>query len=159
MLVKWIMDKLLDDADRRILRELQRDSARTVTEIADSVGLSHAPCWRRIQRLRAAGYILRETAIVDRTKLGWDLEFFIYLKFSLHGRANVADFRRTIIQHERVIGAYIILGNYDLMLHVVARSMQDYQDFYLEHLSGQPDVGDINSMTVMSVLKEAQVPV
>lgn len=153
------MGRIIDQADRRILRELQRDSSRTVTEIADAVGLSHAPCWRRIQRLRADGYILREAAVVDRSKLGWELEFFIYVKFSLHGRANVPDFRRAIIQHERVIGAYIILGNYDLMLHVVARNMQDYQDFYLEHLSGQPDLGDINSMTVMSVLKEAQVPV
>ena len=153
------MDKILDDADRRILRELQRDSSRPVTEVADAVGLSHAPCWRRIQRLRAAGYILREAAIVDRFKLGWELEFFVYLKFSLHGRVNVPEFRRRIIEHERVIGAYIVLGNHDLMLHVVARNMQDYQDFYLEHLSGQPDLGDINSMTVMATLKEAQVPV
>lgn len=153
------MDKILDDADRRILRELQRDSSRPVTEVADAVGLSHAPCWRRIQRLRAAGYILREAAIVDRSKLGWELEFFVYLKFSLQGRANVPEFRRRIIEHERVIGAYIVLGNHDLMLHVVARNMQDYQDFYLEHLSGRPDLGDINSMTVMATLKEAQVPV
>lgn len=152
------LDKILDDADRRILRELQRDSSRPVTEVADAVGLSHAPCWRRIQRLRAAGYILREAAIVDRFKLGWELEFFVYLKFSMQGRANVPEFRRRIIEHDRVIGAYIVLGNHDLMLHVVARNMQDYQDFYLEHLSGQPDLGDINSMTVMATLKEAQVP-
>jgi Lrp/AsnC family transcriptional regulator, cysteine-sensing transcriptional activator len=154
-----LLDKIIDDADRRILRELQLDSSRTVTEIADAVGLSHAPCWRRIQRLRAAGYILRESAIVDRSKLGWELEFFIYLKFSTQARGNVPEFRRKIIQHERVIGAYIVLGNFDLMLHVVARTMRDYQAFYLEHLSGQSDLGDINTMTVMSTLKEAQVPV
>jgi len=152
------MQKMIDGADRRILRELQRDSSRTVTQIAEAVGLSHAPCWRRIQRLRAEGIILREAAIVDRSKLGWDLEFFIYLKFSLQGRVNVPEFRRKIIQHERVIGAYIILGNYDLMLHVIAQGMKDYQDFYLEHLTGQPDLGEINSMTVMATLKEGQIP-
>jgi Lrp/AsnC family transcriptional regulator len=153
------MDKVLDDADRRILRELQRDSARPVTEIADSVGLSHAPCWRRIQRLRSAGYILRESAVVDRSKLGWDVEFLIYVKFSTQSRANVKEFRRSIIEHERVIGAYIILGNYDLMLHVVARNMRDYEQFYLEHLSGQPVLSDINTMTVMTTLKERGVPI
>jgi DNA-binding Lrp family transcriptional regulator len=58
-----------------------------------------------------------------------------------------------------VIGAYIVLGNYDLMLHVVARDMRDYQEFYLEHLSGSPDLGDINSMTVMATLKEGHIPV
>src|SRR5512138_3038503 len=123
MLVEHALDKIIDDADKRILRELQRDSSRTVTEIADAVGLSHAPCWRRIQRLRADGYILRESAIVDRSKLGWDIEFFVYLKFSAQGRGNVFDFRRRMIAHDRVIGAYIVLGNYDLMLHIVARGM------------------------------------
>lgn len=153
------MEKILDDADRRILRELQRDSSRTVTQIAEAVGLSHAPCWRRIQRLRSEGIILREAAVIDRSKLGLDLEFFVYLKFSMQGRENVPEFRRNIIQHELVIGAYIILGNFDLMLHVVAKNMQEYQAFYLDYLSGQPDIGDINSMAVMATLKEAQVPV
>ena len=153
------MQKIVDDADRRILRELQQDSSRTVTQIAETVGLSHAPCWRRIQRLRADGIILREAAIIDRSKLGWELEFFVYLKFSMQGRANVPEFRRKIIEHDRVIGAHIILGNFDLMLHVVARNMQDYQDFYLEHLSGQPDLGDINSMSVMATIKEGQIPI
>ena len=143
------MEKLLDNPDRRILRELQRDSSRTVTEIADAVGLSHAPCWRRIQRLRGDGYILRECAIVDRLKLGWDMEFFVYLKFSAHDRGNVSDFRRKMTAHDRVIGAYIVLGNYDLMLHIVAQGMRDYEQFYLENLSGRAELADINSMTLV----------
>lgn len=154
-----LISKSLDEIDRRILRELQRDSSRTVTHIAEVVGLSHAPCWRRIQRLRAEGFIEREAAIVDRSKLGWEVEFFVYLKFSAHDRESIADFRRTIVQQDRVIGAYIVLGNFDLMLHVVARNMRDYQEFYLAHLSGLAFVGDINSMTVMATLKEAQVPI
>ncbi len=153
------MEKILDDADRRILRELQKDSSRTVTQIAEAVGLSHAPCWRRIQRLRSEGFVTRECAVLDRSKLGWDLEFFVYLKFSMQGRGNVRDFRRKIVEHDRVIGAFIILGNFDLMLHVVARDIRDYQEFYLEHLSGSPDLGDINSMTVMATLKEGHIPV
>lgn len=153
------MDRMLDEADRRILRELQRDSSRPVTEIAEAVGLSHAPCWRRIQRLRSEGIIKRETVIVDRAALGWEIEFFVYLKFSPHGRGNVKEFRRRIIEHDRIIGAYIILGNFDLMLHVIARDMRDYQEFYLEHLSGQPEIGEINSMTVMATLKDGLIPV
>lgn len=153
------MQKLIDAVDRRILRELQRDSSRTVTEIAEAVGLSHAPCWRRIQRLRSEGIIQRETAVVDRAKLGWDLEFFVYLSFSRHGRANVKEFRRRILDHERVISAYIVLGNFDLMLHVVAQNMADFQEFYLEHLSGQPDLGDINTVSVMATIKDGYIPV
>jgi Lrp/AsnC family transcriptional regulator len=150
---------MLDEADRRILRELQRDSSRPVTEIAEAVGLSHAPCWRRIQRLRSEGFIRREAAIVDRSRLGWDLEFFVYLRFNRHGPAGVKEFRRRIIEHERVINAYIVLGNFDLMLHILAQNMSDYQQFYLEHLSGQPDLGDINTISVMATLKDGLIPV
>jgi Lrp/AsnC family transcriptional regulator len=153
------MQQIIDEADRRILRELQQDSSRTVTQIAEAVGLSHAPCWRRIQRLRSEGIIQRETAILDRSALGWDVEFFIYLKFSAQGRATVKEFRNKIVLHDRVIGAYIILGNYDLMLHLVAKNMRDYQEFYLQHLSGSTDLADINTMAVMATLKETQVPV
>jgi Lrp/AsnC family transcriptional regulator len=154
------MKKNLDDIDRRILRELQRDSSRTVAQIAERVGLSHAPCWRRIQRLRSEGVIRREAVVIDRAMLGWELEFFVYLSFSRQRSGiDVKEFRRKIIEHDRVIGAYIVLGNFDLMLHIVAQTMQDYQDFYLEHLSGQPDLGDINTITVMATLKEGQIPV
>lgn len=153
------MMKILDDADRRILRELQRDCSRTVTQIAEAVGLSHAPCWRRIQRLRADGFITREVATVDRSKLGWDLEFMVFLKMSPDGRATVKEFRAAIIKHERVIGAYVILGGYDLMLHIVARNMSDYERFYLEHLSGSGKLSEINSMTILSRMKETDVPV
>jgi len=155
------MKKRFDDIDRRILRELQRDSSRTVAQIAERVGLSHAPCWRRIQRLKSEGIILREAAVIDRAMLGWELEFFVYLSFRRQRDGlNVKEFRRKIIaEHERVIAAYIVLGNFDLMLHIVAQTMQDYQEFYLEHLSGQPDLGDINSIVVMATLKEGQIPV
>lgn len=153
------MDKLLDDADCRILRELQRDSSRPVAQIADVVGLSHAPCWRRIQRLRSEGYILRESAVLDRQKLGWELELFVFVKASPHGRANVEEFRRTVMQHDRVLGYYIILGNTDAMLHIVAKNMRDYSEFYLEHLATLPHISEISSLTVMAQLKDADVPV
>ena len=153
------MNKIIDDADRRILRELQQDSSRSVTEIADAVGLSHAPCWRRIQRLRSSGYIVREAAVLDWQKLGWELELFVLVKASPHGRANVEEFRRTVMQHDRVLGYYIILGNTDAMLHIVARNMRDYNEFYLEHLATLPHISEISSMTVMAQLKNADIPV
>ena len=153
------MEKILDEADRRILRELQRDSSRTITELADAVGLSHAPCWRRVQRLRADGYIVRETATLDRSKLGYDVEFFIFVKFGPRKRAHIPEFRRWLVEREEVIAAYIILGNYDLMLHVIARNMRDFERFYLENLSGREETADIASMTVMSNLKNEFIPV
>lgn len=153
------MEKIIDKADRRILRELQRDSSRSVTQLAEAVGLSHAPCWRRIQRLRTDGFITRETAVLDRSKLGWEVELFVFIKISPNGRANIEEFRRSIMQHDRVIGYYIVLGIFDAMFHVVARNLADYSQFYLEHLAASPYISEINSMTVLSQLKDADIPI
>jgi Lrp/AsnC family transcriptional regulator len=153
------MKKYFDESDRRILRELQRDCSRSVAEIAEAIGLSHAPCWRRIQRLRADGLIARETAVLDREKLGWEAELLIFIRVSADGRANIEEFRRSMMQHDRVIGYYILLGNVDAMLHVVARNMRDYNRFYLDHLATSPYISEINSLTVLSRLKDTDIPV
>ena len=86
----------------------------------------------------------------------------IHRKFGREAQHRMAMLRNAVsslIEHERIIGAYIVLGNFDLMLHVVARSIGDYQEFYLANLSGLPFLGDINSMTVMATLKEARIPI
>ena len=153
------MEKILDTADRRILRELQRDSSRSVAQIAEAIGLCHAPCWRRIQRLRSDGFITREAAVLDRAKLDWEVELFVFIKISPNGRANIEEFRRSIMQHDRVIGYYIVLGIFDAMFHVVAKNLNDYNEFYLEHLAASPYINEINSMAVLSQLKDADIPV
>jgi Lrp/AsnC family transcriptional regulator len=154
------MSQILDDFDRKILRELQKDSSRPVTQIAVAVGLSQAPCWRRLQRLRSEGFIEREVAVLDRDKLGWEIEMFIFVRLNAHGRATITEFTESVLGHEQVIGAYIVLGNVDLMLHVVARNIRDYERFFLEHLSQASGVHEVNTMTVMSQLKsEIQIPV
>jgi Lrp/AsnC family transcriptional regulator len=153
------MDTNLDEADRRILRELQRDSSRPVTQLAESVGLSHAPCWRRVQRLRTEGYIRRETAELDPLRCGFGIELFVFVRLNELGRASIEDFRKEITSHPQVIGAYVLLGSIDAMLHIVARDMRDYERFYMEHLSRSPALAEINSMTVLSHLKKGDLPV
>jgi len=153
------MTQILDESDRRILRELQRDCSQPVTRLAETVGLSHAPCWRRLQRLRAEGYISREVAVLDRERLGWETELFVFVKISAEGRANIETFRHSMMQHDQVVGYYILLGNVDAMLHIVARNLRDYNRFYLEHLSTSPYISEINSMTVLSRLKDSAIPV
>jgi Lrp/AsnC family transcriptional regulator len=153
------MDTKLDEADRRILREVQRDSSRPVTQLAEAVGLSHAPCWRRLQRLRSEGYIQRETAELDPLRCGFGVELFVFVRLSEHGRAKLVEFREEITEHPLVIGAYVLLGSIDAMLHVVARDMREYERFYMEHLARSPALAEINSMTVLSHLKKTDLPV
>ena len=153
------MDVSLDDADRRILRELQRDSSRPVTELSQAVGLSHAPCWRRLQRLRSEGIIQREAAVLDPVKCGFGVELLVFVRMSAHGRGRLNEFREEISAHPEVVAAYILLGNIDAMLHVVVRDMREYERFYMEHLAQSESVAEINSMTVLSHVKNGELPI
>ena len=132
---------------------MQRDSSRPVTQLAEAVGLSHAPCWRRLQRLREDGYIQREVAIVDRARLGWEMELFVHVRLNAHGRATVAEFTEAMKRHDQVIGCFVLLGNVDILLHIVMRDMADYERFFFEHLSKAPGVQEANSMPLMTEVK------
>ena len=112
-----------------------------------------------MQRLRADGYVQREAAILDRSKLGWDLEVFVFVKVSAEGRANLQEVRRWITAHEQVVGIYVLMGNVDMMLHVFARNIRDYRQFFNDHLATSPYLSEINSMTVMGTLKESDLPI
>ncbi|HEY8591297.1 MAG TPA: Lrp/AsnC family transcriptional regulator [Sphingomicrobium sp.] len=149
------MEQSLDEFDCKILGELQKDASRPVTQLAEAVGLSHAPAWRRIQRLRSEGYIDREVAILDREKLGWDLELFVLVKLNATARADINLFVSEIVKHDQVIGCFLVLGNVDLVLHVIARNIRDYERFFLEHLSQATGVHEANTITLLSRLKDS----
>ena len=154
------MEQSLDEFDCKILSELQKDASRPVTQLAEAVGLSHAPAWRRIQRLRKEGYITREVALLDREKLGWDLELFVLVKLNATARAAINDFASEILKHDQVIGCFLVLGNIDLVLHVIARNIRDYERFFLEHLSQATGVHEANTITLLSRLKDStSIPV
>lgn len=143
----------LDQFDRRILAVVQEDATRSTQQIADSVGLSQAPCWRRLQKLRELGYIRKEVALLDRQKLGWDLQVLVQVQLSTHGRANVADFTGMMAQHPQVLDCVILMGSVDVILRVVARDVRDYERFFLDYLSQAPGVREANSMVVLTEVK------
>lgn len=150
-----VMAHELDSFDRRLLREIQRDSSRPVTQLAEVVGLSQAPCWRRLQRLRELGYIKSEVALLDRKRLGWELELFIHIKLNAHGRTHVTEFTEAMRAHEQVLNCYILLGNVDLMLHMVVRDIADYERFFFDHLSQSPGMQEATTMTVVTEVKRS----
>jgi Lrp/AsnC family transcriptional regulator len=143
----------LDRMDRRILRALQLDSSRSSRDLAESLGLSQAPCWRRIQRLRAEGYIQGQVALLDREKLGLHVQIFALIKLSSHGRANVAEFTRAAREHPEVLECHIMLGTMDCMLRIVTTSMRAYESFFFEKLSTLPGVQEVNSLVSLSTSK------
>ncbi len=144
---------VLDAADRRILRELQRDSSRSTAEIASAVSLSQAACWRRIQRLKAEGYIVREAAMLDRGKLGLRAHIFVQVKLSATGRAHVSEFADAVRAFPEVLECYVLMGQIDFLIRVMTPDIEAYEKFFFEKLSRVPGVQDVNSIVALSEIK------
>lgn len=147
------MQHKLDDIDRRILSLLQRDAAQPVTEIADEVGLSQTPCWRRIQRLKEAGYIRSQVCLLDRQRVGLNAQIFAQVKLSAVGRSHLAEFSDAIRQFPEVLECFVLMGSVDFLLRIVAQDIEAYEHFFFEKLSRVPGVQEINSMVALSEIK------
>ncbi len=150
----------LDDYERRILRELQRDGQQTVAEIAAKVGLSASPCWRRIDRLEREGVIRGRVALVDRRKVGLSAHIFAQVRLNAHGRANLDEFAEAIRGFPEVLDAYVLMGTTDFMLRIVARDIDAYERFFFDKLSRLPGVQEITSTVALSEIKStSELPI
>lgn len=144
----------IDDADRRLLRAVQKDCSRSTAELAAVVGLSQPACWRRLQRLRELGFILRETAVLDREKLGFGAQVYALVKLSTVGRANLAGFAESIRALPEVVECHVLMGAADFLLKVVTKDINAYERFFFERLSAIEGVQDVTSSVALSVIKE-----
>lgn len=143
----------IDSFEIKILRELQRDASQTTAEIAERVGLSVSPCWRRISRLERDGFIRGRVALIDRRKAGLNALIFAQVKLNAHGRANLDEFSAAIQSFPEVLDAYVLMGTTDFMLRVVTKDIDDYERFFFDQLSKLPGVQEINSTVALSEIK------
>jgi Lrp/AsnC family transcriptional regulator len=143
----------LDPYERKILRVLQDDASLSTAAVAERVGLSASPCWRRIDRLEREGFIKRRVAIVERRKIGLNAQIFAQVKLNAHGRANLDEFAVAIRDFPEVLECHVMMGSVDFMLRVVAADIEAYERFFFEKLSRLPGVQEINSTVALSEIK------
>lgn len=143
----------LDEFERKILAILQKDSSRSNADIAAEIGLSEAPCWRRVQRLKKEGYIRAEVSLLDRRKIGLNAQIFAQVKLTAHGRSNLAEFSEAIRSFPEVLDCFVLMGPVDFMLRIVAKDIESYERFFFDKLSQVPGVQEINSMVALSEIK------
>jgi Lrp/AsnC family transcriptional regulator len=143
----------LDAIDLRILEHLQQDASLSTAELADKIGLSQSPCWRRIQRLRDEGYIKRQVAILDRTKLGLDMQIFAQIKVARLDDNDRIAFERAINNTPEIVECYSVFGELDLMIKVVAPDVRWYQEFIFSTLMKLPGVQDVRSVMTLAEMK------
>jgi Lrp/AsnC family transcriptional regulator len=139
----------LDTIDLKILTLLQQDASVSTSELAERVGVSQSPCWRRIQRLREEGYITATVAIVDRQKLGYMMQIFAQVKMSrLTDEARV-ELVRQIQGIPEILECYTVFGEMDVMMKVVAPDVVWYQDFVFSVIMKLPGVQDVRSIVTL----------
>jgi Lrp/AsnC family transcriptional regulator len=144
---------MLDAAEKRILTVLQEDATLSLAEIAERVGMSATPCWRRIQRLRQAGIIKAQVALLDRRAIGLNAQIFAQVRLSAQGRERLEEFSREIQNFPEVLECYVMMGSIDFMLRIVAADIDAYERFFFEKLSRVPGIQEISSMVALSEIK------
>ncbi|MAF28293.1 MAG: AsnC family transcriptional regulator [Croceicoccus sp.] len=143
----------LDRYEKQILALLQEDASLSTSAVAEKVGLSSSPCWRRIDRLEREGFIKRRVAIADRKKLGLNAHIFAQVKLNAHGRANLDEFSKAIQGFPQVLECYVMMGSVDFLLRIVAPDIEAYERFFFDCLSQLPGVQEVNSTVALSEIK------
>lgn len=143
----------LDSIDFRILELVQEDAALSVAEIADKIGLSSSPCWRRIKRLEEVGIIERRVTLLDRQALGLDFEVMASVKLSLPNRENLEKFEAAVAGWPEVVDCATVTGAVDYMIRIITSDMHAYDSFLRDRLLGIGLVSDVQSRIVINVSK------
>ncbi len=154
------MSELIDELDGRILDLIQEDASLSVADLAERVGLSPSPCWRRIKRLEDLGVIRRRVTVLDPDKLGLGFEVYAAVKLSLPSRANLEAFEARLDDWPEVVSCATVTGHEDYMLRVMTRDMHAYDDFLRDKLLASDLVSGVESRIIMrSVKMTTAVPI
>jgi Lrp/AsnC family transcriptional regulator len=149
----------LDAVDAKILDLIQHDASLSVAEIAERVGLSSSPCWRRIKRLEDVGVIQRRVTLLDREQLGLDFEVYATVKLSLPTKENLDRFEALVKGWPEVVQCATITGGEDYVLRVVTRDMHGFDNFLRDKILSSGLVsGCVSRIVVRGVKDSTAVP-
>lgn len=147
---------VLDAKDFEILKILQQNARATIKEISEGVHLSTTPVHDRIRRMEEAGVIQQYVTLLNASKVGKGLMVICYVSLRQHSRNAGEKFIKGILHLPQVLECLTISGQFDFMLKVVAANMEEYYDFHVNKLSALENVGNVQSVFVMGVVKMTQ---
>lgn len=145
----------LDELDRDILALLQRDASLPIQQIANQVGLSVNPCWRRIRRMEAEGVIRGRVALVDPEKVGLGLTIFVRIKTREHSADWAAQLAAVVASMDEISECHRIGGDVDYLLKVTVADIAGYDRVYKELIARVPSLADVSALFSMERLKSS----
>ena len=149
-----------DRTTRQILEALQADGRQSIQQLAELVGLSATPVWRRIKELEASGVIRRHVALADREKLGLNVCVMANVSLVRHSEGAVEQFERLVLASREIIECQAITGEADYVIKVVVADMKAYDQFLQSQIFKMPGVASVRSNVVLREVKyETALPV
>ncbi|WP_035281904.1 Lrp/AsnC family transcriptional regulator [Brevibacterium album] len=142
-----------DTLDHAIIGQLQVDGRMSNLDLARSVGLTPAPCLRRVRRLEADGVIAGYRAVIDHEKLGRRLEVTAAVEVRSTDTQTIEEFERAVVAFDEVVEARKVFGNPDYFLRIVVRDVEEYEQFQMQKLTALPAVFRVDSHQTMKLLK------
>jgi len=143
---------ILDPVDLRLLAILQEDATVSIADLAERVGLSSTPCWKRIRRLEQEGVIERRVAILNRERLGLGVTVIVAIRTSRHSDEWLQAFADGVVKIPEVVEFYRMSGEIDYLLKVVAKDIADYDRIYRK-LTKVTELHDVSSSFAMQEIK------
>ena len=151
-------NKKLDRVDRAILRLLTNDASLSLAEVAEKVGLTPTPCWKRIRRMEQDGIILRRVAVLDPAKIGVPVSVFVAVETPDHSSLWLERFAAVVADMPEIVDAWRMSGDVDYLLHVVVADIATYDEFYRRLIAAVP-LRNVTSRFAMERLKDGPLPV
>lgn len=143
----------LDDTDIQILANLQNNCRQSISDLAEKVHLSTSACHRRIKSLEDVGVVTGYVAKLSPQKLGFRAEFFVELSLATQGEEAFENFEKALRQIPEVLECYLVGGQYDYLLRIVAQDTEDYERIHRQSLSRLPGVTRIQSILSLRTVK------
>ncbi len=142
----------MDRIDKKILTKLQDDATLSIAELAEAVGLTTTPCWRRVQNLERQGVIRRRVTLLDRTHLNLGVDVFVAIRTNQHTTEWLEKFARATAEFPEVVELYRMSGEIDYLMRVVVPDITAYDSFY-RRLILKVDLADVSSSFAMERIK------
>lgn len=143
----------MDKIDRRILAILQEQPELPTSELAEMVGLSHTPCWRRLKKLHADGVIIGKAILLDAKTLGLTVNVFAEIRLRQHDEETLLALENAVRQQPEIVECFSVSGNADYLARIVVPSIEAYEAFLKTVVLHLPGVAAVNSRFALGCVK------
>lgn len=144
----------MDVLDLRILDALQKDATLSISELAERVGLSHTPCWRRLKKLEESGVILGRKVLLDAKAVGLGVIVLAEVRLKVHDEAALEAFEASVRNCDEIVDCFTVSGDRDYQLRILVKNVAEYEIFLKKTLLHLPSVASVNSVFVLKSVKQ-----